>query len=253
MNVAGDQTATTGCVFLGPTLEAATARALAPVTPLPPAAVGDVYRAVLAGYTTVLLVDGYFHRVPSVQHKEIIFALSRGVRVLGCSSMGALRAAELAAYGMVGVGEVFGGYRDGRHTDDDEVAVAHADAEHGYRALSTAMVTIRHGLAAARRDRVISPDTAEKLTTIAKQLFYADRHWGTLVGHGRVAGLPDAELSGLLEFVGTRRPDPKRADAIEALRLIAHGGAADMAPPSITFEPTYSWSVLIADESTGER
>jgi hypothetical protein len=39
--------------------------------------------------------------------------------------MGALRAAELHTFGMVGVGRVFEGYRDGVYEDDDEVAVVH--------------------------------------------------------------------------------------------------------------------------------
>ena len=45
--------------------------------------------------------------------------------------MGALRAAELSAHGMVGVGRIFGWYRDGVVVDDSEVALLHADAEHG--------------------------------------------------------------------------------------------------------------------------
>ncbi len=60
-----------------------------------------------AGYRTLLLIDGYFHQVPSVQHKEILYALHQGLAVFGCSSMGALRAAELADFGMVGIGRVF--------------------------------------------------------------------------------------------------------------------------------------------------
>ncbi|OXM75052.1 hypothetical protein CF166_00135 [Amycolatopsis sp. KNN50.9b] len=96
-----------GCVFVGPTLGAGEAERVAGLTALPPASAGDVYRAVEAGYRTLLLIDGYFHQVPSVQHKEILYALHQGLAVFGCSSMGALRAAELADFGMVGIGRVF--------------------------------------------------------------------------------------------------------------------------------------------------
>ncbi|TVT40867.1 hypothetical protein FNH05_23330 [Amycolatopsis rhizosphaerae] len=45
------------------------------------------------------MIDGYFHHVPSVQHKEILYAQHQGLMVVGCSSMGALRAAELTDFG----------------------------------------------------------------------------------------------------------------------------------------------------------
>ena len=64
---------------------------------LPPAARGDLYRAALAGPQVIGLIDGYFDGVPAVAHKEILWALDQGIRVLGAASMGALRAAELRA------------------------------------------------------------------------------------------------------------------------------------------------------------
>ena len=48
--------------------------------------------------------------------------MAAGTQVFGAASMGALRAAELAPFGMIGVGAIFAAYRDGRLTGDDEVA-----------------------------------------------------------------------------------------------------------------------------------
>ena len=76
-----------------------------------PAKQGDVIAAVRDGATAIGLVDGYFGGAAAVWHKEILYALSLGVRVLGASSMGALRAAECAAYGMEPIGEVARGLR----------------------------------------------------------------------------------------------------------------------------------------------
>ena len=59
------------------------------------------------------LIDGYFDGVPAVAHKEILWALDQGIRVLGAASMGALRAAELAPFGMEGVGAIWRDYADG--------------------------------------------------------------------------------------------------------------------------------------------
>ena len=47
-------------------------------------------------------------------HKEILFALSEGIDVYGAASMGALRAAELDAFGMRGIGDVYSAYAEGR-------------------------------------------------------------------------------------------------------------------------------------------
>ena len=51
---------------------------------------------------------------------------------------------------MIGVGEIFEAFRDGRLEDDDEVAVIHGEAEGGYRNLSTAMVE-------SARDAAVAP------------------------------------------------------------------------------------------------
>lgn len=77
------------CVFLGPTLPAEEATQILDAVYLPPAAQGDVYLAVKDGAGAIGIVDGYFQGAPSVWHKEILWAMSRGVHVFGSSSMGA--------------------------------------------------------------------------------------------------------------------------------------------------------------------
>ena len=152
----------TAYVFIGPTLAADEARATwSDAVYLPPVRQGDVYRLVARGTPDAIgIVDGYFSHVPSVWHKEILHALSAGIPVYGAASMGALRAAELAQFGMVGVGRIFEAYRDGvlepfaePFEDDDEVAVLHGPPELGYRALSEALINIRCTLARATEHR----------------------------------------------------------------------------------------------------
>ena len=67
--------------------------ALAPQ--LPPVAQGDVLRALAHQPRLIGIIDGYFDTVPAVWHKEILYAMERGVHVFGASSIGALRAVEL--------------------------------------------------------------------------------------------------------------------------------------------------------------
>ena len=81
--------------------------------------------------------------------------LSRRVlRSTGAASMGALRAAELHGFGMVGHGRIFEWYRDGVIDADDEVALIYGPEEVGYPSLSKPLVNIRATLAAAVPDRL---------------------------------------------------------------------------------------------------
>nr|UXE46071.1 hypothetical protein Hi04_10k_c5591_00011 [uncultured bacterium] len=118
-------------VFLGPSLDLDAARKELAADYRPPAAQGDVLLALRSGARRIGIIDGRFNDVPSVWHKEILLALEEGALVFGAASMGALRAAELHRFGMIGVGRVFEWYRDGVLCDDDEVAVIHGRLEHG--------------------------------------------------------------------------------------------------------------------------
>ena len=141
-------------VFLGPTLPRAEAAAILDATYLPPAEQGSVVRAVRTYRPeAIVLIDGSFGKVPAVRHKEILWALSKGIPVFGAASMGALRAAELAAVGMQGHGFVYRWYSLTPLADDDEVAVAMSPPELGAEALSEALINIRLTLrlASARR------------------------------------------------------------------------------------------------------
>ena len=120
---------------------------------LPPAGVGDIARAVRRGPRAIALIDGMFERVLPVWHKEILWAMARGVHVFGAASMGALRAAELHAFGMQGVGRIFEAYRYGELEADDEVAVLHGPADLGFVAVTEALVNVRATLRRARRRR----------------------------------------------------------------------------------------------------
>ena len=207
----------TTIVFVGPTLPASeVSRRLPGATIAPPVAVGDVLR--LARRRTPLriaIVDGYFERMAAVWHKEILIALERGIAVWGAASMGALRAAELTAFGMVGVGAIFRDYAAGRLVADDEVAVAHLPGQFGYRATSDALVNLRYGIA---RAPMLSPRTRAALVELAIRRFYRERSWDRLVADARGAGLVAAQIDA---FATWPKPDRKADDARLLLRRLA--------------------------------
>jgi hypothetical protein len=174
----------TTIVFVGPTLHADAVRAVLPDADVrPPAAVGEILDLALAARrpARIVLIDGYFERMAAVWHKELLLALERGIAVYGAASMGALRAAELARFGMIGAGTIFEGYASGELVADDEVAVAHLPAAQGYRAISDALVNIRASLTAARRRKLIDKTSHDRLLAHARTRFYRDRTWGELV------------------------------------------------------------------------
>src|SRR5512145_1047332 len=163
-------------VFLGPSLERETAEEILAAEYRPPAKRGDLLRAVEDGAEIIGLIDGVFHQESAVAHREILTAIKKGVRVVGSSSMGALRAAEMDTLGMTGIGEVYRLYRSGELVTDDEVALVF-DPETGL-SLSEPLVNIRFTLREAERQGIITPQDHAALFTAAQSVFYPQRTYG---------------------------------------------------------------------------
>src|SRR5688572_22386615 len=207
-------------IFAGPSIAAADVHGILSAECLPPAAQGDLYRAALSRPLAIGLIDGYFERDAAVWHKEILWALSQGIHVFGSASMGALRAAELAPFGMIGVGAIFEAYRDGILEDDDEVAVAHGPADTGYRAGSDAMVNIRATLARAVSTGVIDDLTASTLGRLGKGLFYAERSYARILELARGEKVEAGILDGFGGWLRSGAVNQKRDDALAMLQEI---------------------------------
>lgn len=230
-------------VFLGPTLPTLTARRILGADYRPPVSQGDVLRAVQERPVAIAIIDGYFENMPSVWHKEILYALSQGIPVLGAASMGALRAAELHAFGMEGVGSVFEAYVDGRLEDDDEVAVTHGPAELGFPALSEAMVNIRRTLSDAFAAGIISGAGRRLMEEVAKELPYRERNYGRVLREALEDGLDKAEADAFRVWLPTGRADQKREDAIALLTILRDKIASSSLSvrTSFSFEHTTMW------------
>jgi hypothetical protein len=223
-------------IFLGPSLPIEEARLELDAVFLPPVAQGDVYRAARRHPAAIGIIDGYFERVPAVWHKEILWAMTQGVHVFGASSMGALRAAELHAFGMEGAGLIFEAFRDGDLEDDDEVAVAHAMRENDYRSISEAMVNIRCTLGEAEAAGVLAPATHAKLIKIAKREYYPERSYPLLLEKASATDLPPSELSALRDWLPAHRVDQKRDDALALLRHLRERAAAGWERKQTSYE-----------------
>jgi hypothetical protein len=229
-------------VFVGPTLPPR----LRPNEALwewrPPVRQGELYRAALERPEAIGVIDGYFEVVPTMWHKEILWAMSQGIHVFGAASIGALRAAELDPFGMRGIGCIYEDFRDGVLQDDDEVAVLHGPEELGYPPITEAMVNIRATIDAAARDGILSPQTATGLTELAKELFYKQRTYDALL-RAAIANFPEAEWCKFAEWLSTGRVDRKRRDAASMLGAIRTHLASGAGPMRVTYElaDTVAW------------
>lgn len=203
-------------VFLGPSLPVAEARRVLLATYWGPAAQGDVFRALARRPRALVLVDGVFDGQPSVWHHELRAALDSGVQVFGASSMGALRAAELEPFGMVGVGTIFEQYRSGAFIDDADVALLHAPAELGWRPMTVPWVNVWHAARRAVGAKALTRREGAHVETVARGLFYAERTWTSLERALARVWRPE-RVRAWTAFVRTGAEDLKRLDALQAL------------------------------------
>jgi len=236
------------CIFTGPTLSAELGRQHLDAEFRPPAAQGDVYLAARSKPTAIGIIDGYFERVPSVSHKEVLWAMAQGIHVFGAASMGALRAAELSLFGMEGVGEIHAMYARGALEADDEVAVAHASSEDGYRPLSEALVNVRATLRAAEAAGVIPGATRERLVQLSIEMFYPDRCYPLLLRRASERGVASEHIESLRAFLRTGRVDQKREDALALLCAMRERFESGAEPKQVHyhFETTDAWEHIRA-------
>ncbi|WP_025661767.1 TfuA-like protein [Rhizobium sp. IBUN] len=209
-------------VFLGPTISAAEASQHLDAHYLPPAGCGDVVRAVVDyAPSTIALIDGAFAQSPAVRHQEILWAMSKGIRLYGAASMGALRAAELAQFGMMGHGLIFRWYRRNVLADDADVTVPMAPPEMGSKGIGEALFDIRMTLKRAEREGLIDRRVRLQLEELSRSLHFMTRSFRKLMLIAE-ANLRDIDqLAGLKEWVSHRFVNQKRTDAVGLLNYLS--------------------------------
>lgn len=133
-------------LFVGPSAFGAGLERAAHLEIRPPARRGDVESLLSTQRAGVAIVcDGVFGSTPAVGHAEICRAIDAGWSVWGVSSIGAIRAHELACEGMRGYGYVYRQFARFRDFRDDEVALLHFP-EPPYFPLSEPLVNLRYAL-----------------------------------------------------------------------------------------------------------
>lgn len=255
---------------------------------LPPAQRGDLYTQAKALDTSAIaLIDGVFGTTPSVLHKEILWALSQAMPVYGAASIGAIRAAEMDQFGMVGYGWIYQAYARGRHrladpavwaspgygtqhtrdamhavwlrhlldgdalTDEDDVALHHMPAEFAYRPLSEPLVNMIRTFQAAP----LSEQLKRQALLAAKQTFFPHRGYPEVLA--RLAEKNLFEQRELAELADWTRDQPVNQKAADARGLIAALAAGEMdraaSKPQVDFIETSYWAGLCRRSADGEQ
>jgi hypothetical protein len=206
----------------------------------PSASQGDLTRAVVEGATAIGLVDGYFETTAAVWHKEILFALSSGVQVLGAASMGALRAAECAPFGMVPVGEIAKRYVTGELDDDAAVAQLHAPEGMVLPPVTEALVDAEPTICHLAELKLISREEKASLLESAHGLFFKDRTIEAIAAHAQGIG---SERKPLIEAAYRQhRISAKRDDALALIDKLRQLSNRRIAPSnSWTMSRTPEW------------
>ncbi len=221
---------TTVVAFAGPSLASADRRGYPLIDWRGPAEAGDLLRLRPAEGTVVCLIDGYFDHRPAVRHKEILLLLSRGIAIFGAASIGALRAAEMSPYGMIGIGAIYRAYASDRLSGDDEVALIHAPGRLDWKALSLPLVDCRATLHHAVRRRFLAPQEAREMLRAAREVFYADRDWPAVL---RATSLTAARRRAILAWVERHGVSQKRLDALACLDAAYRPVVRPCPPPMV--------------------
>lgn len=209
-------------VFIGSTLKQSEAKRILPAAYyMPPAQCGDILQITRLNPRIIVLIDGRFENCAAPWHKEILFALEKGMIVIGASSMGALRARELNSFGMLGTGEIVDAYSK-TLIDDDEVAVLH-DCEAEFDSSTVAMVNIRASIRLSMRQGIIEQETAMILENAAKKLFFTTRTLSTILKKSLEDGANTNQVKIFHDWIRKYNwLDIKKQDAIELLRAISN-------------------------------
>lgn len=206
-------------IFLGPSLPVQRARAILDADYRGPAKKGDLLQLILRETETVGLIDGFFLQdYPPTPIEVYNLVKKKGTVLYGSSSLGALRAAELSKYGMIGVGKIYDLFRRGVLDSDDEVAVSFTDYS-SYK--SEALIDIRYNLFLAEKKSVINNETKKHILKVSRNIYFPYRTYDDILDRCKQKYPSDIHfIEQFREYLKTDKKSLKEIDAIHLLNTI---------------------------------
>jgi hypothetical protein len=151
--------------------------------------------------------------------------------------MGALRAAECAVFGMIGVGEIYRDFARGLMENDSDVAQAHAPAEMNFLPLSEPLVNVRATISRCLQLSLITDAEHDELQHAAKQIFFKDRTYRHLVS----SAVQDADRAcAVLTNLRANRVNLKLNDALMLIETLTR-------MPDRRFVADFNWTFEVTD------
>lgn len=164
-----------------------------------------------------LIVDGLFGSSMAISPTECIDLMKRGWLLYGASSMGALRAADCCAVGMMGIGDIFNGFHLGYFHSDSDVAVKYDSRS--YSEITVPYVQIDY-IVSILKHQISVPDIKTRLLLKAlKKVPWYDRHPKLIADH-LLEFFKDVKREPLLEYLTSAQHSIKCKDAQMAANLI---------------------------------
>jgi hypothetical protein len=227
-------------IYVSPSLAIEEAREILDADYRPPIRRGDIKALMQEPLLPKIIgiIDGEFFQSFAISPKEILPAIEAGVIVLGSSSMGALRAAELQRFGMIGIGRIFEMYHSGELYADDEVAMVF-DRDGG-RPNSVPMVNIRIALEGARCEGIITLAEEQALVRLMKEVYFPDRTFQLMFRAAANAGaISELTAATLRQYLANDALDAKRSDAVRLLEEAKRIAATLQTSSEVSVLPTY--------------
>jgi len=246
----------TAVIFAGPSLPPSKRPLQTELEWRPPLRAGDLYKAALNHPDVIGVIDGYFELVPTVWHKEILWAMANGIHVYGAASIGALRAAELADFGMKGIGQIYQQFFSGTLMDDDEVAVLHGPEELDFPQVTEPMVNVRATAERAVQSKILSAADAAELLRIAKSLFYKERTYEAVLSRAADLSLSRSVLESFAAWLPEGKVYQKQLDATSMMEAVIGHLARGVSPMRVpyTLAHTFAWEQARLDaENSSDR
>jgi len=213
-------------VFCGPSLDRAALKRITRADIADPIRRGDLEKWI--EHEVFVILDGEFAQSLSVSPKEILRALDAGKTVIGAASMGALRAAELAAYGMIGIGWIYNRFVHASVRREDDVALTYSPVD--FAPQTVPMVNVEYWLARLYADRDVSRQERARVARCARNIFYAGRTEKKLLA-ALEQTLGRTRLTTLLQKTMGRIPDIKSMDAEQAVIFADRFARESTSPP----------------------
>ena len=214
-----------------------------------PAQQGDIYQAAESTQANrLILLDGYYKTVPAVWHKEVIYAINKGITVVGSSSLGALRAVELEPYGMKGYGRIYQWYRDGILDRDPDVAVTHTSSEDNFRTLTIPVVNVL----ATIKDSCFNfkAELIEEVLRLTRSIFFEQRTMSALVSKIDSSELEAIDKETIIKELSEKYVNQKLKDSEATLEWITDEEARiTTLPIAERLNETLYWDAMVVNDS----